>query len=98
MDLELDGQRAVVTGASRGIGLAITRGLVAEGVHVVAGARSISPELEELRAGGAVTAVEVDLSDPAGPARLVEATDGRIDIVVNNVGAAATRLDGFLSI
>jgi NAD(P)-dependent dehydrogenase (short-subunit alcohol dehydrogenase family) len=33
MDLRLNGQTAIVTGASRGIGLAITRGLVAEGVR-----------------------------------------------------------------
>jgi len=39
MDLELTGRTAVVTGASRGIGLAITRGLSANGVHVVARAR-----------------------------------------------------------
>ena len=38
MDLRLNGQTAIVTGASRGIGLAVTRGLVAEGVHVTAGA------------------------------------------------------------
>ena len=37
MDLGLNGRTAIVTGASRGIGLAVTRGLVAEGVHVVAG-------------------------------------------------------------
>ena len=43
MDLGLTGRTAVVTGASRGIGLAITRGLVAHGAHVVAGARASSP-------------------------------------------------------
>ncbi|EQM32948.1 SDR family oxidoreductase [Rhodococcus erythropolis] len=55
MDLQLDGRTAVVTGAGKGIGLAITRALAAEGVHVVAGSRTLSPELESLQAGGAVT-------------------------------------------
>ena len=39
MDLGLDGSIAVVTGASKGIGLAIVKALVAEGGYVVAGAR-----------------------------------------------------------
>ena len=40
MELNLQGKIAVVTGASKGIGLAVTQALVAEGVTVVAGARS----------------------------------------------------------
>src|SRR6478672_6388650 len=93
MNLELQGKTAVVTGASRGIGLAITRALVDEGVHVVAGARTISAELREWEAAGSVTAVAVDLSDPDGPQRLVTAAGSHIDIVVNNVGGASPRLD-----
>ena len=46
MDLGLNGRTAIVTGASRGIGLAIVRGLVAEGVRVTAGARKSSAELD----------------------------------------------------
>jgi NAD(P)-dependent dehydrogenase (short-subunit alcohol dehydrogenase family) len=97
MDLELTGKVCVVTGASKGIGLAVTRELAAEGAHVIAGARSTDP----LAGLDRVTPVAVDLSDPDGPARLVgEAISrhGRIDVLVNNVGGAHIRLDGFLAL
>jgi NAD(P)-dependent dehydrogenase (short-subunit alcohol dehydrogenase family) len=96
MDLGLSGSVAVVTGASKGIGLAVVRTLAAEGATVVAGARTIDT-LAEL---DGVTAVEVDLAQPGGPERLVgQAVDahGRIDVLVNNVGAVRPRLDGFLA-
>ena len=48
MDLQLAGKVAVVTGASKGIGLAVTRSLAAEGVRVVAGAMRGSAELDVL--------------------------------------------------
>jgi NAD(P)-dependent dehydrogenase (short-subunit alcohol dehydrogenase family) len=95
MDLGLSGRTAIVTGASRGIGLAVVRGLVAEGVHVTAGARKSSPELDELAAAGTVRVVEVDLGESGGPARLVATAGDRIDILVNNVGAAPARPGGF---
>jgi NAD(P)-dependent dehydrogenase (short-subunit alcohol dehydrogenase family) len=41
MDLQLDAKLAVVTGSSKGIGLAVVRALAAEGAHVVAGARTV---------------------------------------------------------
>jgi hypothetical protein len=43
MDLNLTGKTVVVTGASRRIGLAFTRGFLAEGAHVIAGALKMSP-------------------------------------------------------
>jgi NAD(P)-dependent dehydrogenase (short-subunit alcohol dehydrogenase family) len=86
MDLELAGRTAVVTGASKGIGLAITRALAGAGAEVVAGAQRSSAELDELAAGGQVRFVPVNLADPAGPAALADAAGGRIDILVNNVG------------
>jgi len=95
MDLELTDKIAVVTGASKGIGLAVTRALVAEGARVVAGARSI----ESLSGIDRVTAVALDLASPEGPARLVDravADHGRVDVLVNNVGAVRLRLEGFL--
>jgi NAD(P)-dependent dehydrogenase (short-subunit alcohol dehydrogenase family) len=100
MDLGLQDRIAVVTGASRGIGLAITQALVDEGVHVVAGARERSKELDALVGAGAVEAVLVDLSTPRGPADLVAVAlgHGRLDIVINNVGAAKTRLTGFVDV
>ena len=98
MDLGLTGRTAVVTGASRGIGLAITRGLSANGVHVVAGARRSSPELDQLAKEGSVQVLEVDLAEPGGPGRLVALAGDRIDILVNNVGSAPARTGGFLDI
>ena len=97
MDLGLAGKVAVVTGASKGIGLAVTRSLIAEGARVAAGARN-PDALAEL---DGVHPVTVDLTAPDGPARLVDeavAAFGGIDILVNNVGAVHPRLDGFLAI
>jgi NAD(P)-dependent dehydrogenase (short-subunit alcohol dehydrogenase family) len=96
VDLELTDKIAVVTGANKGIGLAITQGLLAEGVRVVAGSRS-TENLDDL---DRVTAVAVDLLADDGPARLVQqAIDehGRLDVLVNNVGAVRIRVDGFLA-
>ncbi|MGV9386101.1 SDR family NAD(P)-dependent oxidoreductase [Nonomuraea sp. NPDC003707] len=100
MDLKLQGKVAVVTGASKGIGLAITQALAEEGAHVVAGSRRSTPELKELGAKGSVRAIEVDLATTTGPAQLVAAAlaHGRLDILVNNVGAVAPRLTGFLNV
>jgi NAD(P)-dependent dehydrogenase (short-subunit alcohol dehydrogenase family) len=95
MNLELDGKVAVVTGASKGIGLAVTRALVDEGAYVVAGARSTDSLADTDR----VTAVPVNLAASDGPGLLVQrALDehGRIDVLVNNVGAVRLRLEGFL--
>jgi NAD(P)-dependent dehydrogenase (short-subunit alcohol dehydrogenase family) len=96
MDLMLSDKVAVVTGAGKGIGMAVTHGLADEGAWVVAGSRGTST----LSGLDRVTAVETDLSAPDAPARLVQrAIDdhGRIDILVNNVGAVKLRLDGFLA-
>ncbi len=74
MDLGLAGKRAVVTGASKGIGLTVARTLAAEGVYIVAGSRETSEELKELVASGQASDVQVDLAsdyrpDPAHPDR-----------------------------
>jgi len=96
--MEFEGKRAIVTGASRGIGLAVVEVLIEGGASVIAGARSASPRIDELVAGGALTFVAADLGTPGGPDALAAAADGQIDVLVNNVGGAPARLDGFLAI
>ena len=96
MDLELTDKVAVVTGANKGIGLAITKALVAEGAFVVAGSLS-TENLDNL---DRVTATAVNLLTEDGAALLVQKaidTHGRLDVLVNNVGAVRIRVDGFLA-
>jgi NAD(P)-dependent dehydrogenase (short-subunit alcohol dehydrogenase family) len=96
VNLNLTGKIAVVTGASAGIGLATTRALVEEGARVVAGARTVT----SLQGLDGVTPVAIDLASPEGPGRLVtHAVDehGQVDVLVNNIGAARMRLEGFLA-
>ena len=85
MNLNLTGKTAVVTGASRGIGLATVRTLIGEGVRVVGAARTITQELKETGAH----AVPADLSTADGVSALIDtalAELGGIDLLVNNVG------------
>jgi NAD(P)-dependent dehydrogenase (short-subunit alcohol dehydrogenase family) len=95
MDLKLTDKIAVVTGASKGIGLATTRAFLEEGARVVAGARNV----ESLRGIEGVTPVALDLTTADGPRALIERAlevHGRVDVLVNNVGAVRLRLEGFL--
>ncbi|MGW0900423.1 SDR family NAD(P)-dependent oxidoreductase, partial [Streptomyces goshikiensis] len=100
MDLELTDKVAVVTGASKGIGLAITESFLREGARVVAGSRSETRELAALRETYDVAFVAGDLATGEGVDALIQAAmerHGRIDILVNNVGATEPRTD-FLAI
>ena len=97
MDLGLAGRTAVVTGGSRGIGLAIVRALADNGVSVVTGAKTLSAEVAELASGGQVRVIEIDLAEPSGPGRLAGLAGERIDILVNNVGVARRGVAGSLA-
>jgi NAD(P)-dependent dehydrogenase (short-subunit alcohol dehydrogenase family) len=98
MDINLAGRTAVVTGGSKGIGLAVVRRLATSGARVISGAQRPTPEIEALARDQQVIFAEVDLADPAGPAQLVAIAGSKVDILVNNVGAARARPGGFLSI
>jgi 3-oxoacyl-[acyl-carrier protein] reductase len=99
MDLQLTDKVAIVTGSSRGLGLAAARALAVEGCRVCLCARgaealaSASREVEALAWGGdRVLSVTADVSTAAGVDAVVDRaaeTFGGVDILVNNVGRAA---------
>ncbi len=87
MDLELEGRHAVVTGGSKGIGLAIARALAAEGVRLTLVARDPAAlEHAAQQIGGEVAVRAADLATDAGRRALAEAVPAP-DILVNNAGA-----------
>jgi NAD(P)-dependent dehydrogenase (short-subunit alcohol dehydrogenase family) len=98
MELELAGKVAVVTGASRGIGLAIAQALVDEGVQVIGAAREAPESGGPQERGGTFDFRTADLSSDVGAREFAESVTGPIDILVNNVGSAPARPDGFSSI
>jgi NAD(P)-dependent dehydrogenase (short-subunit alcohol dehydrogenase family) len=101
MELGLSGKCVIVTGASRGIGLAITRTLIGQGAYVMAVSKSGSAELKELEETGRLRTEAADLTDPQVPARVVQSAlsaFGRLDVLVNNVGAVRARVEGFASV
>ena len=92
--MQLDGQVAIITGGSKGIGRAIADAYAAEGCAVVIAARTqsdVDAAVGEISAaGGRALGVRCDVSDEASVANLVDKTlaeFGRFDILVNNAAA-----------
>jgi len=93
-----EGRRALVTGASRGIGEAVASRLAEEGAVVVAAARTAA-DLERVvsrirEAGGQASALPLDLSDPASIEAAAKAVlaEGPVDVLVNNAGVTDDNL------
>jgi NAD(P)-dependent dehydrogenase (short-subunit alcohol dehydrogenase family) len=91
--MRLAGRVAIVTGSSRGMGLAIARGYAREGAHVVLTSRTLAsleePARELSQLGVRVLPLQVDVSSPQDVERMVARVDelfGRVDILVNNAG------------
>lgn len=84
---DLSGRRALVTGSSQGIGLALAEGLAAHGATVILNGRD-PDRLATAAAGLGASAAAFDVTDPASVARAVAEieTEGPIDILVNNAG------------
>ena len=74
----------IVTGASRGLGLALARALDERGWRLVVDARGADALAEATAGLGAVTAIPGDVADPDHRRALVEAAGGQIDLLVNN--------------
>ena len=93
MDLKLASKVVLITGSSRGIGLATAKAFLAEGCRIMLSARSAS-QLRDVEAAlrdidAAVAAHAGDVGNSADAARLIDATAaayGGIDVLVNNVG------------
>jgi 3-oxoacyl-[acyl-carrier protein] reductase len=93
VDLGLEGKACIVTGATRGIGLATARMLHAEGARVLLVARD-ADELALAGDGAGGELVAADVTDPAAAERIVATCGerfGAVDVLVNNAGTSSVR-------
>src|SRR5690606_41346118 len=101
--MRLAGRTALVTGSTRGLGLAIAKRLAAEGAFVAVSGRSeeqarrVAEEI--VAAGGRAVGIAADVADPESAEALVQtaiAEMGRLDVLVNNaeIGRASCRERG----
>ena len=100
MDLGLSGKVVLITGGSKGIGLACAAGFAAEGAKVVICSRTQANLDQALATLPGALALAADLADPEAAAamlREVESRLGPIDILVNSAGAAARTLPAELT-
>ena len=86
MDLQLKGKKAVVTGGTAGIGLAIAAMLAEEGAEITIPGRSIKKVSEAIAMlGWSVRGIEADLATAEGTSKLIQEVP-ETDILVNNLG------------
>lgn len=94
--VDLSGRRAVVTGASSGIGVETARALLGAGAAVTLAVRNtdagsrVAAELRETTGKASVQVAELDLSNRGSVARFVQDWSGPLHILVNNAGIMAT--------
>jgi len=94
MDLQLKDKRALVTGASRGLGFATARGLASEGCRVAINSRNVEKLNDSARqltqqCSTEVLALPGDITEPALPDKIIEQTAqafGGLDILITNAG------------
>jgi NAD(P)-dependent dehydrogenase (short-subunit alcohol dehydrogenase family) len=85
MNLQLQGKRALVTGSTAGIGLAIATELAREGVEVIVNGRTQERVDAAMKSSGAVHGIAADLGTESG-AQAVFARFPEVDILINNLG------------